>query len=66
MTDAFLQVPNFGEDNFTEQNFGVKIYNAYWSNATSVIPEPSTYALMATGLVGLVGLARRRNSKNLA
>jgi len=66
MTDAFLQVQNFGEDNFTEQNFGVNIYNAYWSNATSVIPEPSTYALMATGLVGLVGLARRRNSKNLA
>jgi hypothetical protein len=28
----------------------------------TVIPEPSTYALMATGLVGLVGIARRRNS----
>jgi len=27
---------------------------------TNVIPEPSTYALMATGLVGLFGLARRR------
>jgi hypothetical protein len=26
----------------------------------STIPEPSTYALMATGLVGLVGFARRR------
>lgn len=26
-----------------------------------VVPEPSTYALMATGLIGLVGLARRRN-----
>jgi len=35
-------------------------------NSMNVIPEPSTYALMATGLVGLVGIARRRNSKNLA
>jgi hypothetical protein len=26
----------------------------------SVVPEPSTYVLMATGLLGVVGLARRR------
>jgi hypothetical protein len=29
---------------------------------TNVVPEPSTYALMATGLVGLVGMARRRRN----
>ncbi|MCU0626224.1 MAG: PEP-CTERM sorting domain-containing protein [Gemmatimonadaceae bacterium] len=29
---------------------------------TAVIPEPSTYALMATGLVVLTGLAWRRHS----
>ena len=28
----------------------------------SVVPEPSTYALMATGLFGLVGVARRRRA----
>lgn len=30
--------------------------------AVNVIPEPSTYALMATGLIGLVGFARRRRA----
>lgn len=28
----------------------------------NVVPEPSTYALMATGLVGVVGVARRRRN----
>ena len=27
-----------------------------------LVPEPSTYALMATGLIGLVGIARRRRT----
>lgn len=30
------------------------------ATAPTVVPEPSTYALMATGLVGLMGFARRR------
>ncbi len=29
-------------------------------SATSIVPEPSTYVLMASGLVGLAGVARRR------
>jgi len=31
-----------------------------YQGSINVVPEPSTYALMATGLVGLVGLAHRR------
>ncbi len=29
---------------------------------TTVVPEPSTYALMATGLLGIFGFARRRRN----
>lgn len=31
---------------------------------TNVVPEPSTYALMATGLAGLIGVARRRRAQS--
>jgi hypothetical protein len=34
-------------------------------SGTSVVPEPSTYALFATGLVGLFAVRRRRRSANL-
>ncbi len=44
--------------NFAGNQRCVENYNFVMSQ---VVPEPSTYALMATGLVGLIGLARRRN-----
>jgi hypothetical protein len=30
---------------------------------SAVVPEPSTYALMATGLIGVVGIARKRKTQ---
>ena len=37
---------------------------AFVQGQLNVVPEPSTYALMATGLIGLVGFARRRNNRS--
>jgi hypothetical protein len=46
--------------------FGAQIDNVRVGLASSVVPEPSTYALMATGLVGLGALARRRRAATRA
>ncbi len=38
---------------------------AVWSpsNLVSAVPEPSTYAMMALGLLGVAGMSRRRNNQ---
>ena len=46
-------------------DFAVQFDNVAFSNVTQgVIPEPSTYALMGTGLVGLLTIARRRRARS--
>lgn len=46
---------------FVFDNF--RFNNTADPNIPGVVPEPSTYALMATGLIGLVAVGRRRNAQ---
>ncbi len=49
---GYACVANFAGNQRCTENYNFVI--------NSLVPEPSTYALMATGLVGIIGLARRR------
>lgn len=35
-----------------------------YTKATAAVPEPSTYALMGLGLVGIAAISRRRQAAN--
>ena len=50
---------DFYANNLTPSAFKVELRDGV---TYGVVPEPSTYALMATGLVALAGVARRRRS----
>jgi len=43
-------------------NDGGNSATATWTGTVEVVPEPSTYALMGAGLLGLSGYARRRRA----
>ena len=43
------------------QNPNPTVIKAF-ATSTSTVPEPSTYALMGTGLLGLLGVARRKKN----
>lgn len=49
------------DEGWTVDNFRVEMNDlAYVEPPVGVVPEPSTYVLMATGLLGVFGVARRR------
>lgn len=48
----------WGDEGWTLDNLRIETYR----EPASVVPEPGTYALLATGLVGVFGLARRRRA----
>jgi hypothetical protein len=53
-----------GDPDFTGLTFTSRTWNGtlYYTPAT-VVPEPSTYALLATGLAALVGVSSRRRRR---
>jgi len=55
--------------NWNDQTLGFQMgnadYTANWSNTPgTVVPEPSTYAMMGLGLAGLGAVVRRRKNKS--
>jgi hypothetical protein len=51
INDTNIQTPSNGNTSLTSVN-----------GAIAVVPEPSTYLLMGSGLLGLAGIARRRRT----
>jgi hypothetical protein len=51
------------QDNCMEATAGPERFALVRANSTTIVPEPGTAGLLATGLVGLAGFIRRRYSR---
>ncbi|MEO7995824.1 MAG: PEP-CTERM sorting domain-containing protein [Gemmatimonadaceae bacterium] len=61
VANVMYQAYNFN-DPVLAQVSGNPDVTVNWSNTSSVVPEPSTYALMAFGLAGVFGMRRKRQA----
>ncbi len=67
MDAAIMQAFNFSNDFASLGTNTSTQYDAYWANPTNVnvVPEPSTFALMAAGIGMLAAVSRRRRQMQI-